>query len=209
MVQRVQPPLVGPLTDPAAHGGDPADSFDVIIPDLPGFAWSTPVGRGDLNYWKIASILHKLMTEVLGYEKYAAAGSDYGALVTSALGHKYADSIIGLHYGHDMPPGQFANERFWDLTDGARIPEDATPELRAGLENLVSTYARRRHRRRAYRRLRERPHAQLLQRDQRQRPHEGRPLRPLREPEAFTGDVRETFRKLRSATPGSCGTAPR
>ncbi|MEV2273889.1 epoxide hydrolase family protein [Nonomuraea africana] len=133
-------PLIGPLTDPAAHGGDPADSFDVIIPDLPGFAWSTPVGRGDLNYWKIADIIHKLMTEVLGYEKYAAAGSDYGALVTSALGHKYADSIIGLHYGHDMPPGQFANERFWDLTDGAKIPEDATPELRAGLENLVSTY---------------------------------------------------------------------
>ncbi|MFD1930655.1 epoxide hydrolase family protein [Nonomuraea mangrovi] len=133
-------PLIGPLTDPAAHGGDPADSFDVVIPDLPGFAWSTPVGRGDLNYWKIADIMHKLMTEVLGYEKYAAAGSDYGALVTSALGHKYADSIIGLHYGHDMPPGQFANERFWDLTDGAKIPEDATPELRAGLENLVSTY---------------------------------------------------------------------
>ncbi|MET8404552.1 epoxide hydrolase [Streptomyces sp900116325] len=132
--------LVGPLTDPAAHGGDPADSFDVIIPDLPGFAWSTPVGRGDLNYWKIADIMHKLMTEVLGYKKYGAAGSDYGALVTSALGHKYADSIIGLHYGHDMPPGQFANERFWDLTDGAKIPEDASPELRAGLENLVNTY---------------------------------------------------------------------
>lgn len=132
-------PLIDRLTDPAAHGGDPADSFDVIIPDLPGFGWSTPV-KGDLNYWKIADTMHKLMTEVLGYEKYAAAGSDYGALVTSALGHKYADSIIGLHYGHDMPPGQFANERFWDLTDGARIPEDASPELRAGLENLISTY---------------------------------------------------------------------
>ncbi|MFB7493442.1 epoxide hydrolase family protein [Streptomyces sp. NPDC056161] len=133
--------LIGPLTDPAAHGGDPADSFDVIIPDLPGFAWSTPVGRGDLNYWKIADIMHSLMTEVLGHEKYAVAGSDYGALVTSALGHKYGDSIIGLHYGHDLPPGQFANERFWDLTDGARIPEDASPELRAGLANFVRTYA--------------------------------------------------------------------
>jgi pimeloyl-ACP methyl ester carboxylesterase len=133
-------PLIDRLTDPTAHGGNAADSFDVIIPDLPGFAWSTPVGRGDLNYWKIADIMHKLMTQVLGYEKYAAAGSDYGALVTSALGHKYADSIIGLHYGQDLPPGQFANERFWDLTDGAKIPEDASPELRAGLENLVSTY---------------------------------------------------------------------
>ncbi|MEU6840420.1 epoxide hydrolase [Streptomyces sp. NPDC046716] len=76
-------PLVGPLTDPAAHGGDPADSFDVVIANLPGFTFSTPVGRGDLNYWKIADIMHRLMTEVLGYEKYAAAGSDYGSLVTS------------------------------------------------------------------------------------------------------------------------------
>jgi pimeloyl-ACP methyl ester carboxylesterase len=132
--------LIGPLTNPAGHGGAPSDAFDVIVPDLPGFAWSTPVTRGDLNYWKIADIIHELMTKVLGYEKYAVAGSDYGALVTSALGHKYADHIIGLHYGQDMPPGQFANERFWDLTDGAKIPEAASPELRAGLENLVNTY---------------------------------------------------------------------
>ncbi|WP_078884140.1 epoxide hydrolase family protein [Streptomyces sp. NRRL S-340] len=132
--------LIGPLTDPAAHGGDPSLSFDVVLPDLPGFGFSTPVGRGDLNYWKIADIMHKLMTEVLGYEKYGVAGSDYGALVTSALGHKYADSIIGLHYGHDMPPGQFSNERFWDLTDGAKIPEDASPEVRADLVDFVDTY---------------------------------------------------------------------
>ncbi|MEW2294389.1 epoxide hydrolase [Streptomyces sp. NPDC006743] len=131
--------LISPLTDPAAYGGDPALSFDVI-PDLPGFGFSTPLTRGDLNYWKIADILHKLMTEELGHEKYGVAGSDYGALVTSQLGHKYADSVIGLHYGHDLPPGMFSNERFWDLTDGAKIPEDASPELRAGMESMVTTY---------------------------------------------------------------------
>lgn len=133
--------LIGPLTDPAAHGGDPALSFDVIIPDLPGFGFSTPVGRGDLNYWKIADIMHSLMTEVLGHEKYAVAGSDYGALVTSALGHKYADSIIGLHLGHALPPGMFENERFWDLTDGAKTPDDASEEWRAGWKYFVDTYA--------------------------------------------------------------------
>lgn len=133
--------LIGPLTDPAAHGGDPALSFDVIIPDLPGFGFSTPVGRGDLNYWKIADIMHTLMTEVLGHEKYAVAGSDYGALVTSALGHKYADSIIGLHLGHALPPGMFENERFWDLTDGAKTPDDAPEEWRAGWKYFVDTYA--------------------------------------------------------------------
>ncbi|OIJ23931.1 epoxide hydrolase family protein [Nocardioides luteus] len=134
-------PLIEPLTDPAAHGGDPSLSFDVIIPDLPGFGFSTPVGRGDLNYWKIADIMHELVTDVLGHERYAVAGSDYGALVTSALGHKYAASIIGLHFGHDLPPGMFENERFWDLTDGAKVPEDASEEWRAGWKHFVDTYA--------------------------------------------------------------------
>jgi pimeloyl-ACP methyl ester carboxylesterase len=133
-------PLIGPLTDPAAHGGDPADSFDVVVPSMPGFAWSAPVGRGDLNYWKIADILHTLMTEILGYEKYGSLGSDYGALVNSALGHKYNDSIIALHYGTDLPPGMFSNERFWDILDGAKIPEGASPELHADFMKFIMTY---------------------------------------------------------------------
>jgi len=134
-------PVVGPLSDPASYGGDPADSFDVIVPDLPGFGWSTPVERGDLNYWKIADILHTLMTEVLGYEKYGSLGSDYGALVNSALGHKHAESLIGLHYGHDLPPGMFQHDRYWDLTAGAPIPEDASPQLREDILKFHATYA--------------------------------------------------------------------
>ncbi|WP_329190840.1 epoxide hydrolase [Actinacidiphila glaucinigra] len=134
-------PLIDPLADPAAHGGDLADAFDVIVPTLPGFAWSTPVTRGDLNYWKIADILHTLMTDVLGYEKYGSLGSDYGALVNSALGHKYADSLIALHYGHDLPPGMFQHDRYWDLTGGEPIPADASQELRADIMKFHSTYA--------------------------------------------------------------------
>ncbi|MER7666783.1 epoxide hydrolase family protein [Streptomyces sp. NPDC096193] len=133
-------PVIDPLTDPAAHGGDPADAFDVIVPTLPGFTWSTPVG-GDLNYWKIADILNTLMTDVLGYRTYGSVGSDYGALVNSALGHKYGEYIIGLHYGHDLPPGMFQHDRFWDLTGGAPIPDDASPELRADIMKMHSTYA--------------------------------------------------------------------
>ncbi|XVU27782.1 epoxide hydrolase family protein [Actinoplanes sp. CA-054009] len=133
-------PLIDPLSDPAAHGGDPADAFDVIVPTLPGFTWSSPVGRGDLNYWKIADILNKLMTEVLGYEKYGSLGTDYGALVNSALGHKYADRLIGLHYGQDLPPGMFQHDRFWDVTAGQPIPDDAPDELREDILNFHATY---------------------------------------------------------------------
>ena len=55
--------VIGPLADPAAYGGDPADSFDVIVPSLPGFGFSTPLAGGpDMNFWKIADVWHELMT---------------------------------------------------------------------------------------------------------------------------------------------------
>ncbi|GGT10175.1 epoxide hydrolase family protein [Streptomyces chromofuscus] len=133
--------VVGPLTDPAAHGGDPADAFDVVVPSLPGFGFSTPLTKGDMNYWKMADIFHALMTDVLGYEKYAAAGADYGALVTSQLGHKYARHLYGLHLGTDLIPGIFQDDRFWDLTGGQRIPDDAPARLREDLLQFDATYA--------------------------------------------------------------------
>lgn len=109
--------VIDPLTDPVAHGGSPDDAFDVIVPSLPGFGFSTPASRGDLNFWKMADILNTLMTDVLGYEKYAAGGSDYGALVTAQLGHKYSSNLVGIHLGHSMTLDIFQTEKFWDITD--------------------------------------------------------------------------------------------
>src|SRR6202171_3170285 len=121
--------VIRPLTDPASFGGDPNLSFDVIVPSLPGFGFSTPLTHVDMNHWKMADSFHKLMTEVLGYEKYAVGGSDYGALITSQLGHKYAKSLYGIHLGTDLIPSFFlSQERPWDLTEGHTIPE-GTPEV--------------------------------------------------------------------------------
>ncbi|MEH1168266.1 epoxide hydrolase family protein [Micromonospora sp. CPCC 205539] len=123
--------VIGPLTDPAAHGGDPADAFDVIVPSLSGFAFSTPTNRPDMNFWKISELWHKLMTEHLGYEKYAAAGSDYGALVTGQLGHKYADELYGVWLSHRIHLDIFQGDRAWDITGGAKVPEGVPDSLRA------------------------------------------------------------------------------
>jgi hypothetical protein len=79
--------VIRPLADPASYGGDPADAFDVIVPSLAGFGFSTPTA-GDMNHWKMAELWNTLMTDILGYPKYAAGGSDYGSLVTAQLGHK-------------------------------------------------------------------------------------------------------------------------
>jgi len=133
--------VIRQLTDPASYGGDPNQSFDVIVPSLPGFGFSTPVKDGEMNFWKMAELWHKLMTETLGYNKYAASGSDYGMLVTAQLGHKYADELIGIHLGQEMPLTIFQSERPWDLTEGQMIPTDASPELREGIIKLQRTYA--------------------------------------------------------------------
>lgn len=133
--------VIRPLADPASFGGDPADAFDVIVPSLAGFGFSTPVGKGDMNFWKMAELWHSLMTKTLGHEKYAAGGADYGALVTSQLGHKYADHLYGIHLGHDIPLTIFQSERPWDLTEGHLVPEGVSDELRAQIIAFQRTYA--------------------------------------------------------------------
>lgn len=96
--------VIGPLADPGAHGGDPADAFDVIVPSLPGFAFSTPLTREGIGYAQTAELWVKLMRG-LGYERFAAHGGDAGAFVTAQLGHAHADAMIGVHLNFPVLPG--------------------------------------------------------------------------------------------------------
>lgn len=96
--------IIGPLSDPAAHGGDPADAFHIVAPSLPGYGFSDrPHTRGfDTN--RIADTWARLMTEALGYERFGAQGGDWGAAVNTGLGTRHADRMIGLHYNMLAPP---------------------------------------------------------------------------------------------------------
>ncbi|WP_066826384.1 epoxide hydrolase family protein [Sphingomonas mali] len=131
--------VIDPLADPAAFGGDPADAFDVIVPSLPGYGFSGPPPRAGLNFWKWADLWHKLMTEGLGYEKYAASGADWGAMVTAQLGHKYADHLYGVHTMHPMLLNQFDATRKWDVTD--RKWDSTVPMPGGGATKYVAHYA--------------------------------------------------------------------
>jgi microsomal epoxide hydrolase len=132
--------VIDRLADPASYGADPADAFDVIVPSLPGFGFSTPT-RPDMNFWKIADVWHELMTGVLGFDRYAAAGCDVGALVTGQLGHKYAAELYAIHIGSGLKLTLFNGDRGWDLSGGNPIPPNLPPEVHQRIVELEHRFA--------------------------------------------------------------------
>ena len=89
--------LIPLLTDPARFGADPADAFTVVAPSLPGYGFSFRPNQPRFGLVQIADVFAALMTEVLGYPRFAAQGGDWGAFVTSRLGLAYADRLVGIH----------------------------------------------------------------------------------------------------------------
>jgi pimeloyl-ACP methyl ester carboxylesterase len=89
--------VIGLLTDPRAHGGDPSDAFHVVIPSLPGYGFSTPVREtGWGNLFRVAYAWAELMSR-LGYERYAVQGTDVGAGVAGMLAMVDPERVIGMH----------------------------------------------------------------------------------------------------------------
>ena len=88
--------VTAPLSDPRAHGRDPVDAFDLVIPSLPGFGFSGPVTEPGWNSRQIAAALAELMRR-LGYDRYGAQGGDFGAFVAPDLGRVDPDHVVGVH----------------------------------------------------------------------------------------------------------------
>ncbi|MCE0765967.1 epoxide hydrolase [Pseudonocardia kujensis] len=84
------------LVDPGAHGADPADAFDVVVPDLPGFGYSDAPRGAPLDTVAVAGLWVQLMT-ALGYTRFGAAGGDIGSQVSRYLGLDHADRVVGVH----------------------------------------------------------------------------------------------------------------
>jgi pimeloyl-ACP methyl ester carboxylesterase len=88
--------IISMLTDPGAHGGDPADAFDVVVPDIPGYGYSDrPVGVSPDNI-AVAGLWAELMSQ-LGYERFGAAGGDLGSGVSRYLALDHADRVVAVH----------------------------------------------------------------------------------------------------------------
>jgi pimeloyl-ACP methyl ester carboxylesterase len=97
--------VVGPLTDPRAHGGDPADAFHLVVPSIPGFGLSGPTRDTGWEFRRVAAAFAELM-ERLGYRRYGAQGGDWGGAISRELGRAHPEHVIGVHL--NLLPGSSA-----------------------------------------------------------------------------------------------------
>jgi pimeloyl-ACP methyl ester carboxylesterase len=107
--------IIPRLTDPARFGGDPKDAFTVIAPSLPGYGLSFKPGQKRFTLQDIAACVHDLMTGVLGFEKFAVQGGDWGAGTASLIGNTYPASVCGIHVNllfvpRERPDGELTPE---------------------------------------------------------------------------------------------------
>jgi epoxide hydrolase len=126
--------VIGPLTDPAAHGGDPADAFHLVIPSMPGHGFSGPTRQAGWTTDRVARAWAELMAR-LGYGRYGAQGGDWGAFVSPELGRIDPGHVVGVHlnaatFGF-IPFGPVAPEELASFTDAEK----------ARLERLNTTTA--------------------------------------------------------------------
>ncbi|HEX6476617.1 MAG TPA: epoxide hydrolase [Acidimicrobiales bacterium] len=106
--------VIGPLADPAAYGGDPADAFHVVCPSLPGYGFSDKPVRHGWGVDHIAGAWVELMDR-LGYHRYGAQGGDWGATITTSLGQQDTEHLAGIHL--NMPVAVPDPDTMADLTE--------------------------------------------------------------------------------------------
>ena len=124
--------IIGPLTEPTAHGADPADAFHVVAPSIPGFGLSAPVGEPGWDIARTASAFAELMRR-LGYERYGVLGGDIGAGIVGRLAAIEPDRIVGVHLTSD--PGAMAA-----TSEHMPLPDDLAEADRARLHQLQAAW---------------------------------------------------------------------
>ncbi|MFI5540033.1 epoxide hydrolase family protein [Nocardia sp. NPDC051900] len=133
--------LLGPLSDPRAHGGDPADAFHVVVPSLPGFAFSAVApdpGAGSTE--RFAEVVAALMAR-LGYHRYGVQGGDAGYFVAAQLGHIDSEHLVGLHVNGPITipswdgdaensggPDEYVAQAEWSAADQAKLDTMTGPD---------------------------------------------------------------------------------
>ena len=119
--------IIGPLTDPDGHGGDPADAFHLVVPSIPGYGFSGPTRDRGWNPHRIAQAWDELMQR-LGYPRYGAQGGDWGSRISRELGIIAPGHVVGVHLNMLSTP---APEGTDDLTEEEKARLDRMRQFRA------------------------------------------------------------------------------
>jgi epoxide hydrolase len=130
--------VIGPLSDPRAHGGDPADAFHLVIPSMPGYGFSGPTREAGWTTDRVATAWAELMAR-LGYDRYGAQGGDFGAFVSPELGRIDPEHVVGVHvnaatFGF-IPYGPVDPEELATFTDAERARLERLKNTTAGPGN--------------------------------------------------------------------------
>ena len=121
--------IIGPLVDPRAHGGDPADAFHVVAPSIPGYGFSGPTREAGWDVKRIATAFAKLMSR-LGYQRYGAQGGDWGSAISRQLGLLDPDHVIGLHFNTLAAPPSGDPEEMKLLSEKEKTYVEAAQRFR-------------------------------------------------------------------------------
>jgi pimeloyl-ACP methyl ester carboxylesterase len=111
--------IIGPLTDPVAHGGNAEDAFHVVVPSLPGFGFSGPTNEAGWDTTRTAAAWAELMNR-LGYERFGVQGGDIGAAVSPEVARVAPEKVVGVHVNGDpgaLPPLPLPDEERAQLTE--------------------------------------------------------------------------------------------
>jgi pimeloyl-ACP methyl ester carboxylesterase len=114
--------VIGPLTDPRSHGKDPETAFDLVIPSLPGFAFSSPLGDRSWSTQRTAKAWVELMRR-LGYDRYGAAGNDAGSMISPEIARQDPAQVVAVHVTQvfSFPSGDPAEFEGMSAEDGAAM----------------------------------------------------------------------------------------
>ncbi len=130
--------IIGPLTDPTAHGGSATDAFDLVIPSMPGYGFS---GKPNATGWDPARIARAwvVLMKRVGYTKFVAQGGDWGAIVTDMMGAQGHPELLGIH---SNMPGVFSADIDAAALTGAPTPPGLSVDEELAYEQLALEYAK-------------------------------------------------------------------